>query len=79
MFLLSVVVHDRLQLSGQVTRLIVVMFFYISFFVQPSGFDSEEITLHVFQKQSGVLDAPIAHRFDSQQRPPITLVMKIYC
>jgi hypothetical protein len=72
MVLLSVVVHDCLQFSGQVTRLIVVMFFSISFFVQPSGFDSEEIALHVLQKQSGVLDAPIAQFFDSQQRPKYT-------
>ena len=43
-----------------------------SFFVQPSGFDSEEIALHVVQKQSGVLAAPIAQSFNFQQCPQNT-------
>jgi hypothetical protein len=52
MFLSFVVTHDHLQLSGQFTRLIIVLFFTFLFVVQRSGVDPEEIALHVFHKRA---------------------------
>ena len=52
MFLSFVVTHDHLQLSGQFTRLIIVLFFTFLFVIQRSGFDPEEIALHAFHKRA---------------------------